>query len=68
MDKPATFGHVADAIEFYPQGDVSLRAAAARRSRAADAAASHVQQAAFFSSAAEGIKGAARSVVGQASL
>ena len=68
MDKPATFGHVADAIEFYPEGNMKQRAAAARRNSAGNDAASRVQQASFFSSAAEGIKDAAKSAVGQASL
>jgi hypothetical protein len=47
MDKPAVFGHVDDALEFYSAGQVKPRD---------EAAASPVQQASFFRSAAEGIK------------
>jgi len=59
MDKPAIFGHVDDAIEFYLAGEPKPRD---------EATESPVQQASFLRSAAEGIKHAAEQAVAECPL
>jgi len=56
MDKPAVFGHVDDAIEFYSGGKAKPRD---------EAAAPPVHQASFFWTATEGIKHAAENAIAE---